>query len=115
MAAKSLGGADNEFATTANFLGENLYGDINTIFLQKEAADKLIVAQSLLSNFDSTLSLIVFDAVRPLSVQQKMWDKVKETILYVRSKGYRVDAIGWQAHLLLGAKRKDFVKNIENI
>lgn len=40
-----------------------------------------------------------------------MWDKVKETILYIRSKGYRVDAIGWQAHLLLGAKRADFVDN----
>ena len=40
-----------------------------------------------------------------------MWDKVKETILYIRSKGYRVDGIGWQAHLLLGAKREDFVEN----
>lgn len=42
-----------------------------------------------------------------------MWDKVKETILYIRSKGYRVDGIGWQAHLLLGAKRKDFVDNTD--
>ncbi len=42
-----------------------------------------------------------------------MWDKVKETVLYIRSKGYRVDGIGWQAHLLLGAKRKDFVDNID--
>ena len=42
-----------------------------------------------------------------------MWDKVKETILYIRSKGFRVDGIGWQAHLLLGAKRADFVENTE--
>lgn len=42
-----------------------------------------------------------------------MWNKVKETVLYLRSKGYRVDGIGWQAHLLLGAKRKDFVDNID--
>jgi GH35 family endo-1,4-beta-xylanase len=42
-----------------------------------------------------------------------MWDKVKETILYLRSKGYRVDGIGWQAHLLLGAKRVDFVDDTE--
>lgn len=49
-----------------------------------------------------------------VGMETKMWDKVKETILYVRSKGYRVDAIGWQAHLLLGAKRKDFVKNIDD-
>jgi endo-1,4-beta-xylanase len=40
-----------------------------------------------------------------------LWDKLKETVLYIRSKGYRVDGIGWQAHLLLGAKREDFVDN----
>ena len=44
-----------------------------------------------------------------------MWNKVKETILYIRSKGYRVDGIGWQAHLLLGVKRKDFVDNTDKM
>lgn len=48
-----------------------------------------------------------------VGMEDKMWDKVKETVLYLRSKGYRVDGIGWQAHLLLGAKRKDFVDNID--
>jgi endo-1,4-beta-xylanase len=42
-----------------------------------------------------------------------LWDKLKKTVLYLRSKGYRVDGIGWQAHLMLGAKRKDFVDNTE--
>lgn len=42
-----------------------------------------------------------------------LWDKLKKTILYLRSKGYRVDGIGWQGHLLLGAKREDFVDNID--
>lgn len=42
-----------------------------------------------------------------------MWNKVKESVLYLRSKGYRVDGIGWQAHLLLGASRKDFVDDID--
>lgn len=32
-------------------------------------------------------------------LQPKMWNKVKNTILYLRSKGYRVDGIGWQGHL----------------
>ena len=39
-------------------------------------------------------------------MQTKMWDKVKETILYVRSKGYRVDGVGWQAHILLSPATK---------
>lgn len=48
-----------------------------------------------------------------IGMEDKMWDKVKESVLYVRSKGYRVDGIGWQAHLLMGAKREDFVDNID--
>lgn len=28
-----------------------------------------------------------------------MWERVKETILYLRNKGLRVDGLGWQAHL----------------
>ena len=48
-----------------------------------------------------------------VGMETPMWDKVKETIMYIRSMGYRVDGIGWQAHLLLGAKRKDFVDNID--
>ena len=48
-----------------------------------------------------------------VGMEDVMWDKVKETILYIRSKGYRVDGIGWQGHLLLGAKRKDFVDDVD--
>lgn len=32
-------------------------------------------------------------------LQAPMWEKVKSTILYLRSLGYRVDGVGWQAHL----------------
>jgi GH35 family endo-1,4-beta-xylanase len=32
-------------------------------------------------------------------LQVPMWEKVKSTILYLRSLGYRVDGVGWQAHL----------------
>ena len=32
-------------------------------------------------------------------MEPKMWDKVKETILYLKAQGYRVDGLGWQAHL----------------
>lgn len=33
------------------------------------------------------------------------WDKVKNTILYLRSKGLKVDAIGWQAHIPYGFEK----------
>ena len=32
-------------------------------------------------------------------MEPKMWEKVKETILYIKSQGYRLDGLGWQAHL----------------
>ena len=32
-------------------------------------------------------------------MEPKMWEKVKQTILYLKSEGYRVDGLGWQAHL----------------
>ena len=32
-------------------------------------------------------------------MEKVMWNKVKETILYLRNKGFRVDGLGWQAHL----------------
>ena len=48
-----------------------------------------------------------------VGMESEVWDRVKETVLYLRSKGYRVDGLGWQAHLLLGANRTDFVDNID--
>jgi GH35 family endo-1,4-beta-xylanase len=34
-----------------------------------------------------------------LTMDPVVWEKVKSTVLYLKKKGYRVDAIGWQAHL----------------
>ena len=47
-------------------------------------------------------------------MQPIMWDKVKETILYIRSKGHRVDAIGWQGHINLSSSTKDFIEDTDN-
>ena len=32
-------------------------------------------------------------------MQPEMWDKVKETIVYLKNKGLRIDGLGWQGHL----------------
>lgn len=32
-------------------------------------------------------------------MERKMWEKVLETIKYLKNKGLRVDGLGWQAHL----------------
>ena len=46
-------------------------------------------------------------------MQIPMWDKVKETVLYLKSKGYRVDGIGWQGHLMNNQGLKQFVENLD--
>ncbi|MFN3939388.1 MAG: M15 family metallopeptidase [Chitinophagales bacterium] len=64
------------YASTNNFLGKNMYGDLRNAYLQPEVAKKLLIAQHLLKNTDSTLTLLVYDAVRPLHIQQLMWDSL---------------------------------------
>lgn len=36
-----------------------------------------------------------------LGMEEAAWNKVKDMVLYLRSKGYRVDGVGWQAHIKL--------------
>ncbi len=42
-----------------------------------------------------------------------MWEKVKKTILYLKKEGYRVDGLGWQAHLKENSRVVDNPKNLE--
>ena len=65
---------DVKYSSLDNFMKKDLYGSLNRIYLQKEVAERLSIAQKALKEKDSTLSLLVFDGVRPVSVQQSMWD-----------------------------------------
>ena len=62
-----------------NFTGKILYKDLKEAFLHPQAAKALAKAQKELKRFRPDLSLIVFDAARPMSIQQQMWDVVKGT------------------------------------
>lgn len=62
-----------KYAQTDNFLKRNLYGDIRTAYLQKDAAEKLARASALLRLCHPDLRLVVLDAARPLSIQKQMW------------------------------------------
>ena len=43
------------------------------------------------------------------------WLKIKETILYLRAKGLRVDAIGWQAHVANGWATEENLTALSNL
>lgn len=62
-----------------NFTGSVLYTDLKEAYLHPEAAAALVKAQTRLKQLRPDLSLKVYDAARPMVIQQRMWDKVKNT------------------------------------
>lgn len=77
---------DLKYASTDNFMGIVLYEDIDQVFIQQEVGVKLQKAQASLKKINPKLSLLVYDAVRPLSVQQKMWDALDSIPVSERTK-----------------------------
>ena len=67
------------YATANNFTGQILYADIQKAFLLPETARRVADAQRRLKAIRPHWSLIIYDAARPMSVQQLMWDRVKHT------------------------------------
>ena len=68
---------DLKYATVDNFMHEKLYPFTNTTFLRKPAADSLKKVIAYLRKRNLTVK--IFDAYRPYSVTEKMWEKVKDS------------------------------------
>lgn len=67
------------YARADNFTGKLLYSDLREAYLHPDAMACLRKAQKLLREKHPGYRLIVYDAARPMSVQQEMWNKVKGT------------------------------------
>jgi D-alanyl-D-alanine dipeptidase len=70
---------DLKYSTTDNFVGQDVYGDLDKCFLQKEAAEKLAAAQRKLAELKPGWRLLVFDGARPRRVQARFFAIVKGT------------------------------------
>ncbi|ERI82045.1 D-Ala-D-Ala dipeptidase [Bacteroides pyogenes F0041] len=70
------------YATPDNFTGKTLYEDLKEAYLHPEALEALLRAHRALKQRHPSYRFIVYDAARPLSVQQQMWDAVKGTSRY---------------------------------
>lgn len=66
-----------KYSTKDNIARQDMYNGLNKAYLQKTVAKKLSKAQKLLKQKDTSLSLIIFDAARPHSIQQLLWDSVQ--------------------------------------
>ena len=104
---------DLMYTRADNFTGKVLYEDLQEAYLHPEAAKALLQAQKRLKELYPGYSLIIYDAARPMSVQQKMWNVVKGTSqnIYVSNParadekgnplpmGTKVDHLGKEAHI----------------
>ena len=66
------------YAKSDNFVGEAMY-DFTEAYLHPKAAKAVVKANALLAKYHPGWRICIYDATRPMSVQQKMWDKVKGT------------------------------------
>ncbi len=65
---------DLRYSTTNNFVGVDVYGDFNAAYMQSKPAQMLAQANAYLKEYDPDYTLYIFDATRPRSVQQILWD-----------------------------------------
>ncbi len=65
---------DLKYTTNDNFLQKVLYKKIDKAYLQKDVAIRLSKCQEFLDSIMPGYHLIVYDAVRPVSVQKIMWN-----------------------------------------
>ena len=71
--------ADIKYATTDNFTGKVLYTENVGAYAEPTLAQAVAQAQNTLKSINTDLSLVIFDAARPISVQKEMFELVKGT------------------------------------
>lgn len=67
------------YSRTDNFCHKQLYKSLRKAYMLPQCAAALKKTQAELRQIRPDLSLIIFDATRPMSVQQTMWNAVKNT------------------------------------
>ena len=61
-----------KYSTKDNFVGVDMYGDLERAYFEKEFAQKVVLAQSILKREHPNLTLLIYDAARPISAQRAM-------------------------------------------
>ena len=72
---------DLRYATADNFVGHDVYGNLDCAWLRREAADALQAAVAWLAVQRPGYTLSVLDALRPQRVQERLWAELQGTPL----------------------------------
>ena len=81
---KTMEGAEDiivelKYSTPYNFVGKDMYRDLDKAYLTPDFARKVIRAQQILRRYNPQLTLLIYDAARPISVQRYMRKLVEGT------------------------------------
>ena len=68
-----------KYSTTDNFVGKDMYRDLEKAYLTPDFARKVVRAQQILRKRNPQLTLLIYDAARPISVQKYMRKLVEGT------------------------------------
>ena len=67
------------YTTPVNFMSRAVFEGATKAWLHPDAANKLVKAQQYLRELYPDYALLVYDAARPIAVQQLMWERVQGT------------------------------------
>lgn len=72
---------DLMYTRADNFTGKVLYEDLHEAYLHPDVLKGLLQAQQELKKHHPAYRLIVYDAARPMSVQQQMWNVDRKSVV----------------------------------
>ena len=70
---------DLKYATADNFMGEILYPDLRKAYLLPHMISRLARVHARLQELKPGYRLVIYDAARPLSIQRRMFERVRGT------------------------------------
>jgi D-alanyl-D-alanine dipeptidase len=85
-----------KYSTADNFMGFDLYGDLERCYLQPDVAGRIAICQRMLDTLKPGWKLLIYDGVRPRHVQQLMWDTL-DMPLYRKTR-YVSNPVGGSLH-----------------
>ena len=72
---------DLKYSTEDNFVGVDMYGELERAYFVESFARRVVRAQQILQERHPGLTLLIYDAARPISVQRAMRRVVEGTPL----------------------------------
>ncbi len=75
-----------KYSTTDNFMNTDVYGDLEICYLRQVPAEMLVKAHTYLKENYPNLRFLIYDGLRPRSIQWKLWNQLDNVPISERSQ-----------------------------